>query len=248
MIDFNSKTAFTDRINYLIDGPIAATAEESQRRHYLGASVVGHECERYVQFQLLAAHGLIERKRPEARNLRIFDRGHTYEAKARKWLKDAGFLFGTTRTGRSFQDFGGEYRGSVDDVVTGWREILTRNGVICPIELPALWECKCLGSKYWKQVVDKGLKEYSSTYWGQIHQYMAYLELPRCLYTVINADTMEMHHTIYNYDEVEAQLGRARVHGVITATNEGRWCQRCSGDRNFYKCKWCDFREACWST
>lgn len=243
MIDFNSQSRLTDRINYLIDGPIDATATESQRRGYLGASVVGHDCERFVQYSLMAARGMIKRKKPAARNMRIFDRGHTYEAKARQWLQDAGFIFGKPPKGMNFTDFNNQFAGNVDDVVTGWR---LQYLIDCPIQIPALWECKCLGSKYYKQIVEKGLKEYSSTYWGQIQMYMHYIEIPRCLYTVINADTMEIHHKVYDFDPFEAGLGRARVASVITATDEGRMCQKCSNDQNFYKCKWCDFFSECW--
>ena len=103
----------------VIDTAIDAVVEEP--RQYLGASVVGHNCERHVQFHLLSARGEVSRNPVNARIKRIFDRGNLYEDRARKWLKDAGFLFGTTKQGKSFSDFSGQFKGHVDGVITGWR-------------------------------------------------------------------------------------------------------------------------------
>lgn len=242
MLDFNSRSALSDRINYLIDQQIDATAAESQRRGYLGASVIGHDCERHVQYHLLAAMGQVDRKQPAARIMRIFDRGNTYEDKARQWLKQAGFLFGTTKKGKSFKDFDGAFRGHVDGVLTGWR----RQEEECPIPLPALWENKCLGSKNWKKLDSDKLQKYSSTYYAQVQIYMHYLGLDVCLFTAVNADTMDIYHELIPYNATEATMYLSRVQATINATAEGYMLQRISNDRSFFVCKFCDFREVCW--
>lgn len=239
MIDFNSKSILSDRINFLIDSQIDATAAESQARGYLGASVVGHYCERAVQYQLLAARGEVERKTPAARIMRIFDRGNTYEEKARQWLKDAGFVFGKQR---GFSDFDGQFKGHVDGVIVGWDDLT----VGCPIILPALWENKCLGSKSWNKLEKEKLKDYSSTYFTQVILYCHYLGLKWCLFTAVNSDTMEIYHELIQYDPMEAELARSRVHTVIVASNEDVMVARCTSDKNFYQCKWCDWYKMCW--
>lgn len=241
MLDFNSRSALTDRINHLIDAQIDTTAAESQRREYLGASVVGHQCERHVQFHYLASLGEVERKQPAARIMRIFDRGNVYEEKVRFWLKSVGFLFGRTKKGKEFSDFDGKFRGHVDGIITGWR----RKDTECPIELPALWENKCLGSKGWKKLAEEKLQKYSSTYYAQVQIYMKYLGLHRALFTAINADTMEIYHELILFDEMEAALGVARVAAVIEATQEGRLLNRVSNDPAFWICKMCDFAGVC---
>lgn len=243
MLDFNSKSMLSDRINFLIDEQIDAHAAAEPPREYLGASVIGHHCERHVQYHLLAARGQVERKQPEARVQRIFDRGHTYETKVRNWLKGAGFLFGAPPAGKSFQDFDGVFRGHVDGVLTGWK----RRDTAAPIELPALWENKALGAKNWKKVSTDKLKAYSSTYYAQVQIYMNYLKLERCLFTAISADTMEIYHELVPYDALEADLCYARVGAVIRAADAGELLQRCTMDRSFYICKWCDFSKDCWS-
>lgn len=231
----------TDRINFLIDSQIEKTAAESQRRDYLGASVIGHECERAVQYHLLAARGEVERKQPAPRIMRIFDRGNLYEERSRQWLESIGFLFGRTRTGKAFSDFDGQFRGHVDGIITGWRH----KDIDCPIELPALWENKCLGSKGWKKLAEEKLQKYSATYFAQVQLYMHYLGLHRCLFTAVNADTMDIYHELVPFDATEAMLSVSRVAAVIEASNEGRLVQRISNDPSFWICRFCDWRGIC---
>ncbi|MDY0037965.1 MAG: hypothetical protein RBS05_18800 [Zoogloea oleivorans] len=245
MIDLNSQSGLAGRLNYFIDAHIAKGEAEAQRREYLGASVVGHECERAVQYHWLCAQGKEERKPVAPRVLRIFDRGNIYEDQARKWLKHSGFLFGWvagTFPPNAFSDFDGRFRGHADGVVTGWR-----GKDACPIELPELWENKCLGSKGWKKLKNEKLKAYSSTYFSQIQIYMHYLDLPRCLFTAVNADTMEIYHELVGRDQTEAELCRSRVAAIFAATEAGEMVPRCTGDPSYYICKWCDFSARCWA-
>jgi hypothetical protein len=190
----------------------------------------------------MAARGLVARKEFPPRILRIFDRGNLYEERARHWLKQAGFLFGRTKKGKAFTDFDGQFKGHVDGVITGWKP----RDIPCPIDLPALWENKCLGAKGWKKVVEDKLQKYSSTYYGQVQIYMHYLGLERCHFTAINADTMEIYHELVPYNDAEAMLCKSRVQGVIDASNEGRMVARCTSDPAFYICKMCDFHGECW--
>jgi len=240
MIDLNSWSALPDRINYLIDAGIPVSDE---KRNHLGASVVGHACERHVQYQLLAIRGEVERKEFAPRILRIFDRGNLYEERAKEWLKQAGFIFGRGSSQKGFSDFSGQFGGHIDGILTGWKP----KSIICPIPLPSLWENKCLGSKGWKKVSTEKLKTYSPTYYAQVQIYMHYFKLKWCLFTAINADTMEIYHELVPYDDMEAELYRSRVQQIIVASDEGRLVARCSNDKNFYICKMCDFREICWS-
>lgn len=240
MIDLNSRSALSDRINYLID---SATPCDSQDRKYLGASVVGHHCERHVQYHLLAARGEVTRPLSQPRTMRIFDRGNLYEDRARQWLKQAGFLFGRTKKGKAFTDHNGQFRGHVDGIITGW----ARPDIPCPIELPALWENKCLGAKNWKKLQDDKLKSFSSTYYAQVQIYMDYLGLERCHFTAINADTMEIYHEMVPFNSGEAALCRSRVAQVIACTQSNQLVPRCTQDKSFYICKWCDFAGGCWA-
>jgi len=240
MLDFNSRSALPDRINYLID---MAMPREEKERDYLGASGIGHACERHVQYYLMSVQGTIDKKQPEPRILRIFDRGNVYEDRCRTWLKQAGFIFGRGSHQKGFSDFDGQFKGHVDGILTGWQP----QDIVCPIPLPALWENKCLGSKYWKKVRDEHLKAYSPIYYAQVQIYMHYLKLAWCLFCAINADTMEIYHELVPYDPTEAMLCRSRVQSTLSSISEGYMLNRISNTSAYYVCKMCDFRDVCWS-
>ena len=239
MLDFNSRSALTDRINYLID---TATVSDNQDRKYLGASIVGHVCERHVQYHLMAARGQVLRKEFPKRILRIFDRGNLYEERARQWLNDAGFIFGRGSNQKGFTDFGDQFAGHVDGIITGWKH----PDVLCPVDLPALWEHKCLGAKNWKKLETDKLKNYSSTYYVQTQIYMHYLGLKRCHFMATNADTMDIYHEIIPYVPVDALDALGKVSRVIQSTDAGELVPRCTQDKSYYICKWCDFSSSCW--
>jgi hypothetical protein len=243
MIDLNSKTATGDRINYLIDEAISAARDSEKPRGYLGASIVGHQCDRYVQYQWLVIQRDIPGEIFAPRTLRIFDRGNAYEDRARRWLEGAGFIFAPSLPTASLP---GESRfgGHVDGIIAGffrWGEHSS------PIALPTLWECKCLGAKGWKALEKDGLKKYSPTYWGQVQTYMGCLGLPRCLFTAVNADTMELQHFLVEFDKAEFEMVKAKVSRVFTATSLGELLPRCTTDPAFYVCVYCPFRKPCWA-
>lgn len=239
MLDLNSKSMLSARINCLIDDAIFLEHAWDPPREYLGASVVGHSCDRHVQYRFLVTRKEIPDPPIEPRIRRIFDRGNLYEDRARKWLSAAGFEFYPDPNGIS--DFDDRFRGHVDGVIVAFK-----GPVASPIDLPALWECKALGSKGWKALEKDGLQKYSSTYWGQAHIYMAYLELHRCLYTVVNADTMELLHLLIEFDPKEAETIKAKIARVFTSTDMGELLPRISQDPAYFVCTMCPFRDNCW--
>ena len=235
MIDLNSKHSLSDQINYFVDSAIDRQTEEP--RDYLGASIIGHICDRHIQYYWRDLKGYKTQKFP-ARIKRVFDRGNTYEDKARQWLKDAGFIFSPNSHG--FID--GEFAGNVDGVITWWQ-----GNEPCPIKLPVLWECKCLKDKSWKEMAKGGLRNYTSTtYWAQVHVYMMFLRLESCLFTSVNADTMELHHELIPFNRAEANLYQSRAHHIIEMTRSNMLVQRHTKDRSHYICKWCDHNGRCW--
>src|SRR5262249_57540520 len=75
-------------INDAIERAAATTAELP--RPYLGASAIGHECARCIQFDWWIKSEL------GARTREIFDRGHYFEERARRHRMTAGFKFPPT--------------------------------------------------------------------------------------------------------------------------------------------------------
>ncbi len=54
-LDFNPRPSMADRINALVDAALIAEREATPPRTYLGASRLGHACERALQFEFSGA-------------------------------------------------------------------------------------------------------------------------------------------------------------------------------------------------
>lgn len=240
MIDLNSRTMLSDRINFLIDAAIAIERDKQPPRKYLGASLAGHQCDRYVQYQWLVVQKELPGEVFPPRTLRIFDRGNIYEDRARRWLQGAGFLF-VPGPLPEIADFDLRFGGHVDGILAGFY-----GAGESPVPLPALWENKTLGAKGYKAIEKDGLRKYSPTYYEQVNIYMGYLQLPRCLFTVVNSDSMELLHILIEFSPPSFEMMKNKIGRIFNATNLGELLPRCTQDKEFYLCKWCPFREICW--
>jgi len=55
MLDFNSASSFSERVTAFIDEVLEAERAAQTPRHYLGASRIGHACERALQYEYAQA-------------------------------------------------------------------------------------------------------------------------------------------------------------------------------------------------
>lgn len=233
MIDLNSTRSLSDRVTYLLD----RVESTEDRRRYLGASVIGHACERHVQYQYLSAIGEIDAPTFSARIRRIFQRGHIFEGVVKQWLGEAGIVI---EEGPSFRDDDLGMGGHTDGVVATAPEHLG-------IQTPCLWECKVLKDSSFKSLKKGGLKSFSATYYGQIQTYMtATGVIAPALYTALNADTMEIFCFLVEFDAHHAVGLHNRVEHVVNVTRMGELVPRMTTDPAHYQCKMCPFSGRCW--
>ena len=136
-LDFNPRPSMADRINALVDAALIAEREATPPRTYLGASRLGHACERALQFEFAGA--------PKdqgadfgGQTLRIFAIGHQLEDLAIRWLRAAGIDLYTRKGNRpdgeqfGFSVAGGRIRGHVDGIIAAALATLG-------LRTPALW-------------------------------------------------------------------------------------------------------------
>jgi len=170
MMDFNSSASISDQLTELLDAGMHRTRASQPGRDYLGASRLGASCERALQYEFAKApidHG---RGLP-GRMLRIFERGHVMEDCMVTWLRDAAFDLRTRKADGEqfgFSAADGRLKGHVDGVIVGGPE---------GFQYPALWECKCLGQKSWRDLDKHKLAVSKPIYAAQVAIYQAYLEL-----------------------------------------------------------------------
>lgn len=209
-------------------------------RDYLGASRLGEECVRALQYEFEG----VPRRPLNARTHVIFQIGHAGEEMVAQLLRAAGFDLRTHRDdGRQFgfQTANGRIRGHIDGVLCGGPDECG--------PYPYLWENKWVGAKYWQAIIKNGVAQERSVYAGQIATYQAYMQLTEqpALFSFGNRDTGEIAFERVPFSARRAQECTDRGVQVIKASEAGERLPRPYADRDFFKCKMCEFREGCWN-
>lgn len=244
MIDFNSRQTKADATQEDFDKVLLASLADKrskqERRTYVGASGIGDDCERRLQYEFAGAP---REKEPEGLTLRKFDFGHMIEELARCWFQDAGFdlVQKSQKTGARYRfvQMDGDFSGEPDGVFLSGPEI---EG-LC---YPAMWEHKAVGTKTFKEIKKDGLKKARPKYWSQIHTCMAYLELRQTVFTVTNLDSGEQLNLIYELESDEAQRMTDRAVRIIKSTRAGELLPRPFAKSDHFQCRWCPFAARCW--
>ena len=251
MLDYNHRPGIAERVNAAIDAALIAEREATSPRTYLGASRLGHACERALQFEFAGAPK-DEGADFGGQTLRIFEIGHQLEDLAIRWLRAAGLDLYTRKGNRpdgeqfGFSVAGGRIRGHVDGIIAAAPAPLG-------IGVPALWECKTMKAKIWRACVKDGVAVAKPVYAAQIALYQAYMEgaVPGisahpALFTAINKDTAELHHELVPFDAGLAQRMSDRGVRILQATDAGELLPRIATNRDFFECRFCPWAARCW--
>jgi hypothetical protein len=252
MLDFNHRSLIAERINALIDDSLDAARAVTPPRTYLGGSRLGQPCERALQFEFAGAPK-DDGSDFDGQTLRIFEIGHALEDLAIRWLRGAGFDLYTRKGNRAdgeqfgFSIAGGRVRGHVDGIIAAAPGLLG-------LAVPALWECKTMNARNWRETVAKGVVIAKPVYAAQIALYQAYMEgsVPGicsnpALFTAINKDTAELHHELVAFDAGLAQRMSDRAVRILQATDAGELLPRIATTRDFHECRMCPWGQRCWS-
>lgn len=248
MLDFNHRPRLHEQIGDLIDAALTRNRGSEAPRRYLGASRLGVACERALQYEYLHTPVDPGREMP-GRVLRVFEVGHALEDLAIRWLRLAAFDLYTRKAGGGqfgFSVAGGRIQGHVDGILNAGPSDL---GLRCP----ALWECKTMNDKSWRDTVKHGLAQSKPIYAAQIAVYQAYMEgsIPGissnpALFTAINKDSQEIWFELVPFDSGLAQRMSDRAVRIITATDTGELLPRHATTPTHFECKFCPWQDRCW--
>jgi hypothetical protein len=175
------------------------------------------------------------------------------EELAIQWLR-AGGIDLYTRKGNNpdgeqfgFSVAGGRIRGHVDGIIAGGPDALK-------LGVPALWECKTMNAKNWRETVKNGVAVAKPIYAAQVALYQAYMDAAvpglasnPALFTAINKDTAELHHELVPFNAELAQRMSDRAVRILRATDAGELLPRLARDRDHFECRMCAYAERCWS-
>jgi hypothetical protein len=236
MLDFNrvdlSETPLSIELNELIE---RSEPPSKNVRQYLGASAIGSECMRQIQYSWMCdpVHPV--------RTLSIFARGHFFEGLAREHLTRTGFKFAPAEK-LEFQAVDGLFRGHADGLLL--------DGPQLPgLTYPALWEHKALNAKGFRAIERDGLVGLYAVYAAQVSIYQAYLDVTNpALFTVTNADNCERLHLLVPFDSALAQRISDRAVTIIEATRAGELLGRITDNPDDWRCRICSHRARCWRT
>ena len=235
MPDFNrahhSESPISVAINELIE---RAEPPEENTRQYLGASAIGSNCLRRLQFDWMCnpAH--------RSRTRDIFRRGHLIEELSRQHLVRVGFKFAPAER-LAFRAANGLFRGHADGILEAGPELPG-------VGYPCVWEHKCVNNRNWRAIERDGLEKGFTHYACQVLIYQVYLDVTQhpAIFTATNADTCERLHLLLPFDAARAQAASDRAVTVIEATRAGELLPRLTDDPTDWRCKMCSHNARCW--
>ena len=161
-----------EQISAAVDNGIIVNEKKREKRKYIGASSIGDECSRKIQYRYLN-YPIDPDKEFSARTLRIFQFGHNIEDYAAKWLRDAGFDLRTED--KQGEQFGfsianDQIKGHIDGVVCDEASQISRE-LIDEVIRPAIadrkgWMSLCSTPKGMNNIFyDMYLKAQSDDKW-----------------------------------------------------------------------------------
>lgn len=206
--------------------------QDSGHRPHLGASLIGHPCERHLwlTFRWAKAH------RWDGRMLRLFDDGKRAEARFVTELRAIGCdVWECDEAGDQFRvsAHGGHFGGSVDAVASGVPE--------AP-KTPHLAEFKTSNDKLFKVLERDGVRKAKPQHYAQMQAYMGLLDLTRALYLVENKNDASVYAERVEFDREEFARIIERAGRIIAAAEPP---PRISDDAAWHECKWCNHYALC---
>lgn len=224
-----------------MNAALEARARKEPTRPYLGASGLGHECDRQGW---LGFHWANQRVLTAA-GIKAIEDGHRGEdlMAERLSLVQGVTIYRFDENGKQFgfRDLGGHLAGNCDGVIVGLLQ--------APVT-PHVWEHKVCNEKKFielhkaKQTVgEKGaLKKWDAIYYAQAQLYMHYLDLTRHYLTVTTpGNRAEMScRTDYDFEFAARTISRAK-----RMIFDRRPLSRVSENPGWYLCQWCQHRGNC---
>lgn len=207
-------------------------------RGYLGASIIGHECDRFLWFTF---RGCVT-KNFDGRMYRLFERGKREENVFISELQGIGCeVHATDESGNQFEvtACGGHFKAHMDGCAFGIPEA------------PKTWhvlEFKTFGgtedeSKDFGKVKESGVKVAKPLHYAQMMVEMGLTKMERALYLAAKKATDELYAERVRYVASEHKAIISRAERIIKRTQP---CERMTTRSDDYRCKFCDAKDLCW--
>jgi len=223
----DSQTVTAIYISLKVDG------DTEPPRGYLGASIIGHECDRYLWYDF---NDCVQENFP-GRLYRLFETGHLQEGRMVRDLRSIGVtVHDVDDKGEQFgmSDVSGHFSGHMDGCCLGIPEA------------PKTWhvfEGKTHNDKYFKILKKKGVKVGFFKHYAQMQMYMHKTSMKRALYMAVNKNTDELYTERIHYSGRESNELIAKARRIILARHAP---ERCVSKPGTFTCRFCPASDLCW--
>lgn len=218
--------------NQLVDAiysGIKSRVDNTPRPH-LGASLIGHSCDRWLWFSFR----WLCREDFDGRILRLFERGQKEESWIIGDLRRSGLKISeiepTTRKQYSFSD--GHFGGSLDGIITGG---------MSP-DKPHILEIKTHSLKSFNDLEKDGVEKSKPLHWAQMQIYMGKTSIDRALYVAICKDDERIYTERVRFNREAFEVLCDRAQRIIASD---RMPEPLSADATWYECKFCAAHPVC---
>lgn len=204
-------------------------------RRYLGASIIGHECERYLWLYFRGA--FVEDF--GGRMYRLFERGRREEETFTRELRGIGSVVWdrdpATHQQWAVSAYGGLFGGHLDG--------MARNVPGLPPEEVVVVEFKTHSDKSFTKLQREGVRESKPMHYAQMTVYMGTEGKKHALYLAVNKNTDDLYAEIIEFNQKEFETLLLKSYRVITSKEA---LPRSSNRPDFWTCKYCPAHSACW--
>lgn len=211
--------------------------QDRSQRTYIGASVLGEECERKLWYSFRWAH---EPETLDGRKLRLFDTGHKEEDRLVADLRRAGIdvLHVDPESGEQFRCTyaWGHGGGHTDGEAYGVPE--------AP-KTPHLLECKTHNHKSFTALKRLGVQGHKPMHYDQMQVYMHHRILPRGLYLAVNKNDDEIYSERIEYDPAHALSLMVKAERIVSAEQPPTRAHEDPNSKMAWACGFCPALTLC---
>jgi hypothetical protein len=200
-------------------------------RAYLGASIMGTECDRALWYQFRLAY---PPEQLEGRKLRLFQTGHREEERVVAELNEAGI----TVDGRqhNISASGGHLQGHLDGVVTNVPEAPDVQHVL---------EVKTHNEKSFKSLLKDGVAKSKPGHVVQMQLYMHHTKASWALYVAVNKNDDSIYVERVPYDAKQSEIILRRAERTIKAHAAPAKLHEDPKAKSAFACGWCPAKTVC---
>jgi hypothetical protein len=223
-------TAIKDPIVEAIDAYHAETIDAP--RQHLGASIIGHECDRWLWLSFRWA----VREKFEGRIRRLFRRGQHEEAWVVSDLRNADLTVTECLQQQKHHTLAPHIVCTPDGIVSNMHE--------APKKRHSL-EIKTHSAKSFASLVKDGVEKSKPMHYAQMQMEMLAQDTDRALYVAVNKDNDDIYTERVKQDRKAADAILARGQRIVFSNSMP---EPISADPSWYQCKMCAGHDLCFGS